>query len=94
MDTPGGPQQMVVINESGIYSLLPTSRKPEAKRFKKWVTGDVLSAIRRTGAYAAGPRLPGNFAEALRLAFAYGHAFPRKAMIIRSRPTPNERSIR
>ncbi len=59
---------MIVINKPGLYSLILTSRKPEAKRFKKWVTGDVLPSIRRTGSYAAGPRLPGNFAEALRLA--------------------------
>lgn len=36
--TLGGPQEMIIINESGLYSLILTSRKPEAKRFKKWVT--------------------------------------------------------
>jgi prophage antirepressor-like protein len=41
------------INESGIYSLILTSRKPEAKRFKKWVTAEVLPSIRQTGAYLA-----------------------------------------
>ena len=51
MQTPGGPQQMLVINESGLYSLILTSRKPEAKRFKKWVTSEVLPSIRKTGAY-------------------------------------------
>lgn len=50
--TPFGDQQMLVINESGLYSLVLTSRKPEAKRFKKWVTSEVLPAIRRTGAYS------------------------------------------
>lgn len=50
--TPSGPQQMLVINESGLYSLTLTSRKPEAKRFKKWVTAEVLPAIRKTGVYA------------------------------------------
>lgn len=40
-----------VINESGLYSLILTSRKPEAKKFKKWVTSEVLPAIRKTGRY-------------------------------------------
>jgi prophage antirepressor-like protein len=50
-DTPGGPQEMVTVNESGLYSLIFTSRKPEAKRFRKWVTSEVLPAIRKTGRY-------------------------------------------
>jgi prophage antirepressor-like protein len=50
-DTPSGQQQMLVINESGLYSLVLTSRKPEAKTFKKWVTSEVLPAIRKTGGY-------------------------------------------
>lgn len=50
-DTLGGPQQTTIINESGLYSLILTSRKAEAKRFKKWVTAEVLPAIRKTGGY-------------------------------------------
>lgn len=53
MDTPGGRQELSVINESGLYSLIITSRKPEAKRFKRWVTHEVLPSIRKTGTYAA-----------------------------------------
>lgn len=49
--TLGGEQQVTIVNESGLYSLILGSRKPEAKRFKKWVTGDVLPAIRKTGHY-------------------------------------------
>ncbi len=49
MHTLGGPQGATIINESGLYSLVLTSRKPAAKRFKKWVTGTVLPSIRRTG---------------------------------------------
>lgn len=49
--TLGGSQEMTVINESGLYSLILTSRKEEAKRFKKWVTSDVLPSIRHTGSY-------------------------------------------
>jgi prophage antirepressor-like protein len=48
-----GNQELLVINESGLYSLILTSRKPEAKKFKKWVTSEVLPAIRRTGRYVA-----------------------------------------
>lgn len=50
-DTPGGEQEVGVVNESGLYSLIFTSRKPQAKTFRRWVTGEVLPSIRRTGAY-------------------------------------------
>lgn len=46
-DTPSGRQEMGVVNESGMYSLVLTSRKPEAKRFKKWVTSVLLPGIRK-----------------------------------------------
>lgn len=42
----------IVINESGLYSLILSSKLPQAKQFKRWVTSEVLPAIRRTGAYA------------------------------------------
>lgn len=51
--TPSGEQEMLVINESGLYSAILKSRKPEAKRFKRWVTNEVLPAIRQTGRYVA-----------------------------------------
>lgn len=51
MDTLGGLQEMVTVNESGLYALVLTSRKPEAKQFARWVTGEVLPAIRRQGYY-------------------------------------------
>lgn len=44
-------QEMTIVNESGLYSLVLGSRKPEAKRFKKWLTSEVLPTIRKTGAY-------------------------------------------
>ena len=50
--TPGGEQKVTVINESGLYALVLRSRKPEARKFAKWVTGEVLPAIRKTGGYA------------------------------------------
>lgn len=49
--TPGGQQTVAIVNESGLYSLILGSRKPEAKKFKKWVTSEVLPAIRKTGGY-------------------------------------------
>lgn len=51
VNTPSGAQEMLVVNESGLYALIFKSRKPEAKRFKKWVTSEVLPAIRKTGRY-------------------------------------------
>ena len=51
VSTPGGEQEMLVINESGLYSAILRSRKPEAKRFKKWVTAEVLPSIRKHGQY-------------------------------------------
>jgi len=52
-DTLGGQQEFRTINESGLYSLILTSRKPEAKVFKRWVTHDVLPAIARQGFYVS-----------------------------------------
>ena len=50
--TPGGMQEMTVVSESGLFNLVLGSRKPEAKRFKRWVTHEVLPSIRKTGSYA------------------------------------------
>ena len=51
LSTPGGRQQITIINESGLYSLILSSKLPQAKEFKRWVTSEVLPQIRRTGAY-------------------------------------------
>ena len=51
VQTLGGDQEVLVINESGLYSAILRSRKAEAKRFKKWVTAEVLPAIRKRGRY-------------------------------------------
>ncbi len=50
-DTLGGSQNITIINESGLYSLILKSKKPEAKQFKHWVTSEVLPTIRKHGAY-------------------------------------------
>lgn len=51
MATASGTQEMTIINESGLYSLILSSKLPNAKKFKRWVTGEVLPSIRRNGAY-------------------------------------------
>ena len=73
--TPGGPQNMTIISESGLYSVILRSDKPEAKPFRRWVTHDILPAIRREGTYsiAAQPPCPlkpssaGDVAQLLRV---------------------------
>lgn len=57
VSTPSGEQEMLVINESGLYSAILRSRKPEAKAFKKWVTAEVLPAIRKHGMYLHTPAM-------------------------------------
>jgi len=52
VDTLGGNQNMTIINESGLYSVILRSDKPDAIRFRKWVTSEVLPSIRKTGSYA------------------------------------------
>lgn len=51
IDTPGGEQVMAIVSESGLYSLVLGSRKPEAKSFKRWITHEVIPSIRKHGAY-------------------------------------------
>lgn len=61
-DTPGGEQDLTIINESGLYSLVLSSKLPGAKKFKRWVTAEVLPTIRKTGGY----QLPKDYPSALR----------------------------
>lgn len=61
-DTPSGVQEMTIINESGLYALVLSSKLPTAKKFRRWVTSEVLPSIRRTGGYI----LPKDFPSALR----------------------------
>lgn len=62
MDTPSGQQEMTIINESGVYSLVLGSKLPGAKKFKRWVTSEVLPSIRKNGMYL----LPKDYPSALR----------------------------
>ena len=52
-DTLGGTQDLTIINESGLYSLILSSKLPNAKRFKRWITHEVIPSIRKTGGYIA-----------------------------------------
>ena len=56
-DTPGGQQEMSVINEPGLYTLVLGSRKPEARAFKRWITHEVIPAIRKHGGYLTPPTI-------------------------------------
>lgn len=60
--TPGGKQTVPIINESGLYSLVLSSKLPGAKKFRRWVTSEVLPSIRKTGGY----NLPKDYPSALR----------------------------
>lgn len=51
IDTLGGKQRMAIVNEPGLYSVILCSRKPEAKAFKRWITHEVIPAIRKYGGY-------------------------------------------
>ena len=59
------PRGMTIINESGLYSLVLSSKLPSAKKFKRWVTSEVLPALRKTGSYSIQPTLPKTYKEAL-----------------------------
>ena len=54
INTPGGPQSLYTLTESGLYKLVMRSDKPEARKFQDWVTRDVLPAIRKDGGYIMG----------------------------------------
>lgn len=53
-DTLGGVQNLTTVNEPGLYALVLSSRKPEAKAFKRWITHEVIPSIRKNGGYIAG----------------------------------------
>lgn len=58
VSTPGGPQDMLIVSEPGLYKLIATSRKPVAKRFDRWVRHEVLPSIRKTGSYGVPTNRP------------------------------------
>lgn len=71
IDSLGRTQQARITNEAGLYELVFASRKPEARTFKRWVTHEVLPALRQTGTYSMGKtgfEIPPDYASALELA--------------------------
>lgn len=69
--TLGGAQNMAIVNEAGMYEVVIRSDKPEAVKFRRWITSEVLPEIRRTGHYGiapSAPAIPQTYAEALRAA--------------------------
>lgn len=84
-DVAGRPQGALGVNEAGLYSLIMTSRKANAKRFKRWVMHEVLPQIRRTGRYEATPThpaLPSDYPSALRALAASEEAKSQQATMI------------
>lgn len=67
-DSLGRVQPTIVITESGLYSLILRSRKPEAREFKRWITREVLPAIRKTGGYGVSTFDPSNLDHVAQLA--------------------------
>ncbi|WP_218017773.1 BRO-N domain-containing protein, partial [Nocardia farcinica] len=57
LQTAGGPQQMTIVSESGMYEVVIRSDKPEAAAFRRWITSEVLPSIRKTGGYSVQPAL-------------------------------------
>lgn len=73
LETAGGTQQALFVNEDGLYDVILDSRKPEAKAFRKWITSEVLPSIRKSGGYIAANEDEGDdviMARALKLADA------------------------
>lgn len=69
--TRGGKQDMHIISESGLYSIVLRSRKPEAKAFKRWVTHEVLPSIRKTGNYSLNQKFESNDAKTVAMIQAF-----------------------
>ena len=86
IDTPYGIQEMIIINVSGLYSLIFSSKLPKAKEFKHWVTSEVLPSIRKTGTYSDKANQPtftsqgevANFIEVMRLIMKENNQSPEK----------------
>ncbi|BBP95942.1 hypothetical protein BSFA1_10710 [Burkholderia sp. SFA1] len=81
IETLGGRQDVRTVSESGLYSLVMRSRKPEAKQFKRWITHEVLPSIRKTGAYSAA-QVPKTLSQALRLAAEQAEHIEQQAALI------------
>jgi anti-repressor protein len=65
-DSLGRQQNVTFINEDGLYDVILDSRKPQAKKFRKWITSEVIPAIRKTGSYSLQAQLPKDYLSALK----------------------------
>lgn len=81
-DTLGGVQELTIINESGLYSLILSSKLPAAKKFKRWVTSEVLPSIRKTGSYTAKHAKPDDAMQSKRLEVMERNARTRAANLL------------
>lgn len=99
VSTLGGEQGVAIINESGLYACILKSRRPEAKAFRKWVTSEVLPAIRKRGAYrvpepgSAPPFTTSNLAHGADLAVAAERTFRSFLRAARSSGLPHARAL-
>lgn len=84
LDSRGIEQETIVINESGLYALIFGSKLDSAKKFKKWVTSEVLPSIRKTGTYGQ-PQLPENPMEMLKIHYAALEQVDKKVDKVESR---------
>ena len=78
----GQNREMVIINESGLYSLILSSKLPAAKKFKRWVTSEVLPSIRKTGSYTAKHAKPDDVMQSKRLEVMERNARTRAANLL------------
>ena len=92
--TPRGDQQMICVNEPGLYRLIFKSRKPEAERFKRWVLHEVLPQIRSTGRYGATPVDPAFGADGTVPVAAYVALLHEKIAMLedKARPKPKRKA--
>lgn len=89
VETPGGAQKVVTVNEPGLFRLILTSRRPEAERLKRWLCHEVLPAIRRTGSYGSPSALA---AVEARVAALEAKAASTPALAPKPRPLPSPRA--
>ena len=92
VDTLGGTQRMSAVSESGLYHLVFQSRKPEARKFRRWVTGEVLPQIRMTGGYRADLRRDESPAGAAGCDRGAMGASAPGGLLLRGRVYPKDRS--
>jgi len=91
VDTPGGPQSLTIINEGGVYGAVFSSRRPEAREFRRWVKHEVLPAIRKYGSYNAEPQLP-DFSNPAEAARAWAEQYEQKQIAQRQAQEQQERA--